>query len=450
MLRVASAAVLLLTAAIPDGRGRGQPPLPPSSTFRMNNGMRVTLVHVGTEKKAFVSLVLETGEIDEPPFGPGLAELTADMLLQGTVARSAQQIAAETAALGATLSVRAGPVTTTLGGEVPAANIPHFVTLIADLVRHPLLDSAGFERVRGAALRSLDSTLHNPADLARRQWRAIVFPDGPFGHPYSFASTLRQLQLGHVRNVYDDHFAAAHAHLYVSGNFIDAAAERAVRESFSDWTVGVPTARKSARPSTVHELATIDLPGAERSVTWIGAPVTDPAEHGFEALEVADMLLGGCDSSRVALDIASIEHAPPRASSALWQRRAATYWVAVIDVPTASTGAALAAVVGELSLLGKEAPTEEEVARARKRVMAAFDARSRSREGIVSLLEFMEEHGLDDAWRNGYDARVVAVTPEDVRTAVARHLDPARMAIAVAGDRVSIEPQLERLRPLVP
>jgi predicted Zn-dependent peptidase len=253
-----------------------------------------------------------------------------------------------------------------------------------------------------------------------------------------------------VRNVYDDSYAAAHAHLYVSGNFIDAVAEKSIRESFSDWTVGVPTQRKSAHASIVHELATIDVPGAARSVTWIGLPVSDPTDRGFAALEVADMLVGGYDSSRVALDIASIEHAAPKAASTIWQRHAATYWVSVIDVHTANTGAALGALVGELSVLKKEAPGEEEVARARRRVMAAFDAKAKSREGIVSLMEFMEEHGLDEAWRSGYDARVVAVTPEDVRAAVAKQLDPAHMAIAVAGDRETIEPQLARLRPLVP
>lgn len=451
-LRNACVALLLLVAGRPAARAHGQTTVlvKVSSTFKLNNGMRVTLVHVGAEKKAFVSLVLENGEIDEPAFGPGLAELTADMLLQGSVSRSAKQIATETASIGATINVRAGPVTTTISGEVPSANVPHFVTLISDLVRHPLLDTAAFERVRRASLRTLDSTMHSAGDLARQQWRAIVFPDGPFGHPYAVESTLRQLKLGHVRNVYDDSYAASHAHIYVSGTFVDAVAEKAIRESFTDWTIGLPTHRKPMRAATVHELATLDLPGADRSVTWIGAPVSDPADREFAALEVADMLVAGADSSRVALDIASIEQAPPRGSSTLWQRRTATYWVDVIDVHTANTGAAIGALLGELSVLMKEPPAEEEVAKARRRVIAAFDARSKSREGMVSMMEFMEEHGLGDGWRSGYAARVLAVTPEDVRAAVANHLDPAHMAIAVVGDRASIEPQLARLRPLVP
>jgi zinc protease len=419
-------------------------------TFAMKNGMRTTLIHTGTVRKAVVSLLLESGEIDDPAFGPGLSSLMADMLLQGTVARSAQEIQTEATSLGTKIAVRAGPVTTTVTAEVETTRIPRILSLVADLVRHPLLDTAGFGRVQRNAVRTLDSTLHDPAALAKQQWRAIIFPDGPFRHPYAIAATLGMLQLGHVRNVYDDNYSASHAHLYISGVFNDAAAEKSVREIFGDWTAGTPPKPVAIHAVTVHELATLDQPGAERAVIWIGLPVIDPADREFAKLEVADMLLAGNDSSRVPVDIAALEGTPPHASSTVWQRLNATYWVDALDVRTANSGAALGALIGELAALKKEEPLEAEVARARARVIAAFEVRNSSRDGLVSLLQFMDEHSLGDGWRTGYVKRVMAVTREDVRTAVATYLDPARMAIAIVGDRNAIEPQLAKLRPIVP
>ena len=158
-------------------------------TFTMFNGMKVTLVHAGEERKAVVSLELGTGEIDEPAFGPGLASLTAKILLEGTIARSALQIQRDAASLGGGITVTAGPVSTSLAGEVATGNIALYVALLGDVVRHPLLDTAGFERVRRTTLQALDSTLQNPADRARQQWRALVFPDQPFGRPYTHPVT---------------------------------------------------------------------------------------------------------------------------------------------------------------------------------------------------------------------------------------------------------------------
>jgi predicted Zn-dependent peptidase len=458
--RVACAAVAILTVGAAVAQPQGKPPararvpaavpaLAPY-TLTLKNGMRATFIRTGTARRAFVSLVLETGEIDEPPFGPGLASLTADMLLQGSVARSAQQITSEAAGLGTKLAVRAGPISTSISGDVPTAGVPRFLALVGDVVRHPLLDTAGFERVRRSALRALDSTLQNPADRARQQWRAIIFPDGPFGQPYSYASTLRTLQLGHVRNVFDESYSAARAHLYVSGVFDLAATEKVVRGIFSDWKAGSPAPLHAVRSATVHELVTSDQPGSARSVLWIGLPTIDPEHPDFAKLEVADMLVAGGDSSRVAIDLASIEGTAPHGTSSIWQRRHATYWAGVLDVRAENTGPALGALLGELSALERDAPTEAEVARARAGVIAALQARNSSRDGLVALVEFMEEHSLGPEWSAEHARRVMAVTPADVRAAVEAFLDPMRMAIVIVGDRASIEPQVAKLRPLVP
>ncbi len=426
-LRIVLAAIVFFTVGTTSAGGQSDNPV--LRTVALKNSMRATLIHTGVARKAFVSLVLLTGEADEPAFGPGLAALTANMLLEGTVARSARQIQAEAASLGTTLAVRAGPITTSLSGEVETAKIPRMLALVADLVRHPLLDTAGFGRVRRNAIRALDSTLKNPADLAKQQWRAIVFPDGPFGHPYAFAATLGALQLGHVRNVYDDNYSASRAHLYVSGTFDDAATETLVREVFSDWKAGAPAKPREMRAITAHELITVDRPGAARSVIWIGLPVTDPADREFAKLEVAGAMIAG---------------------SELWQRRGATYWVDTLEVPTENTGTALAALFGQLTTLKSAAPPEAEVEHARARVVAAFNARNGSRDGLVSLMEFMDEHSLGDGWRTEYVKRIAAVTPQDVRAAVTAYLDPTHMAIAIVGDRALVEPQLAKLRPIIP
>lgn len=438
--------IVALLAALLSASAEGQS----IRSFTTKNGLRTTLIHVGTAKRATVALVLQTGEVDEPSFGPGLAALTADMLLQGSVSRSARQIATESSALGTKIDVRSGAMTTSVSADVESQNLPHLLSLVADLVRHPLLDTASFGRVRRHALSALDTTLHNPAELAKQQWRAIIFPNGPFGHPFAYAGTLGMLQLGHVRNVYDDNYAASRSHLYVSGVFDDAQIEKEVREIYSDWTVGLPAKPRTVRPVTNHELVTLDQPGAERSVVWIGLPVIDPADREFAKLEVADMLLSGDDSSRVSGEIANLEGTPPHSISTIWKRRSATYWVAELNVRTANTGAAIEALFHQLEELSRVAPQERHVTRARNLLIARFDAQNSSRDGMVDLMEFMDEHSLGDGWRASYVKNIKDVSREDVRSAIAAYLDPRKMAISIVGDRAAIEPQLQKLRPILP
>ncbi len=450
LLTALAATVIVASATVPILLHGQAPMIEHHRSFTLKNGLKVTLVHTGVEKKALVSLVLETGEIDEPAFGPGLASLTADMLLQGTVSRSAQQIVSESATLGTHISVQAGPISTTITGEAETVRLPRLLSLISDIVRHPLLDTACFGRALRGAIHVLDSTLANPANLARQQWRAIIFPDGPFGRPYSYAATFPQLLLGHVRNVYDDNYAASRTHLYVSGSFDDAAAENSVRDILSDWKAGTPPRPRAIQMATTHELVIVDKPGLERAFAWIGVPTIDASNKDYAAFEVADMIIGGDDGSRVANDISSIEKTPRLGSSSIWTRKGATYWVDVLDVRAEHAGAALGAVVGELTALQKETPSDAELLRARRRVVQSFQARTDSRDGIVAQLELADEHGLADSWITDYPKRVMAVSADEVRAAVRTYLDPQKMAIAIVGDRSVIEPQLEKLRPLIP
>ena len=89
--------------------------IPAHRTFSMRNGMQVTLVHYGTVPKVVVTLEMHTGLIDEPSFGAGVASLAMDMLLEGTVARSAQDISRQAANMCGAVNVSVGAVTSTIG-----------------------------------------------------------------------------------------------------------------------------------------------------------------------------------------------------------------------------------------------------------------------------------------------------------------------------------------------
>ena len=419
-------------------------------TFAMLNGMKVTLVHTGVEKKAVVALELDSGEIDEPPFGPGVSALMAGMLLEGTVARPAAQIRREASGFGTTLAVTSGPVITSLRGEVASENIARFVSLLGDVVRHPLLDTAGFERVRRNALRSLDSTLQHPEDLARQRWRALVFPGQPFGSPYSYPSTLAALQLGHVRNVYDDSFGGARAQLYISGVFDDAAVEHAVRDVFSDWKAGTPAARRPIAPVAQRQFQLVDMPGATRSTIWVGLPVIDPSSPDFIALEVTNELFARRWATHFRADARRDQGPGQGAGSALWPHRGAAYWTAVAEVSTDSTGAALDSLFAHVDRLRQEPASADELQRVKQALANGFSSMSASRAGSVSQLSYVRENGLGESFLTDYRRRVMAVSAEDIRRIAGSALDPARMTITVVGSRMTAGPQLARFRVATP
>ena len=74
--------------------------LPARRTYKLPNGMEVTLAQYGVIPKVAVSLVLDVGDIDQQPNEVWLPEMTADMLLEGTTTRSNADIATQAAGMG--------------------------------------------------------------------------------------------------------------------------------------------------------------------------------------------------------------------------------------------------------------------------------------------------------------------------------------------------------------
>lgn len=454
---VAAFAVIALPPAVANAQTtKEQPPAPaaPKSfrvadhrTFTMKNGMQVTLIHYGAVPKAVVTLEIRTGAIDEPPFGAGLAGLVAEMLLQGTVARSAQRISRDAADMGGSISANAGAVATTIGGEVLSEHTARFISLVADVARHPGLDKNDFERVRANALRDLAISMQNASNIARRQWRYMVFPDHPFGRPFSSEATLRALSMGHVRNFLDDNYNASRAHLYVSGVFNDAAIEKEIRYDFSDWDGGAGPTAVRVKPVTERQVAMVDRPDAVQSTIIVGLPVLEPKDPDFVKFEVTDALLGGAFGSRITANIREDKGYTYSPYSQVWRRQSASYWIESADVTTKDTGNSLKEIFAEIDRLRREAPPQSELEGIKQNLVGLFTLQNSSRDGMVSQLRYVEEQKLGESYLSDYVRNVFTVTPEDVRRLAQQQLDPNRMTIAVVGDRKTVEPQIAPYRP---
>ena len=80
--------------------------MPAFKRFKLKNGLEVILAEFHDLPLVDVSLVIKAGGGANPPELAGLAEMTANMLDEGTKTRSALDIADEMAVLGANLGDR--------------------------------------------------------------------------------------------------------------------------------------------------------------------------------------------------------------------------------------------------------------------------------------------------------------------------------------------------------
>lgn len=425
----------------PPGQPKGFT-LPAKREFTLPNGMGVTLVPYGDVPKVDIELVALTGNANERNDQLWLADVTGRMMQQGTTTRSAQAIASAAADMGGSLDVDVQLDQTLFGGSVLSEFAPDFVSLVADVVRHPTFPDSELARVKGNLARELAIQKSTPQAQALELFRAALYGDQRYGKIFPTEQMLEGYTTAQVRDFYGQQLGAARSHLYVVGRFDPAAVERAARTAFGDWAAGAPPALPTPHPTSTRRVVVADRPKAVQSTIYVGLPVPDPSSPDYVPLLVTDALLGGSFGSRITSNIREAKGYTYSPGSVVSSRYRDAYWVEAADVTTNVTGPALTEIFKEIDRLRTEAPSPAELAGIQNYLAGTFVLRNSSRGGIINQLAFLRLHGLPDSYLTDFVKHVYAVTPAEVQRITRQYLDPSRMTIAIVGDRSVIDQQL--------
>ncbi len=424
--------------------------LPPTRTFSLKNGMQVTLIPFGIVPKVTMDLQVRTGRIDEGPNDVSLSSVVGDMMREGTTTRTPQDVSRQAADMGGSVDVSAGDEIMSVSGTVLSDFTAGLVALIADVAQHPRFDSADLKRIIDKHARDDAVALAQAGVLARKQFREMTYGDHPFARLYPTEPMLRGFTIERVRDFYTKNLGAQRAHLYVSGVYDARAVEQAVHSAFDDWSTGASATERPPVIAAKQQVAVIDRAKSVQSSMRMGVAVADPSSPDFIKLTVTDYLLGGAFGSRITSNIREDKGYTYSPGSFVGVYKKSAIWMEIADVTTNVTGASLTEIFKEIDRLRTEAPPEPELTGIKNNLAGVFTVQNSSRGGLIGQMAFVNLHGLGQDYLTSYVKNVMAVSPEDVKTTAQKYIDPAKISIAIVGDKKSVEKQLGEVKAIKP
>lgn len=425
--------------------------LPERETLELDNGLKLTFIDYGTVPKVTVLAVVRTGNIDDGE-STWLADVTLEMLKEGTTSRSAPAIAEAAADMGGSLIVGAGAEQATVGISVLSEHAVDAAELVADLLRNPAFPAAELPRVLSNFERNLAVARSDPQSLAGEALARLVYGDHPFGRAFPQPGQLAGYDIAAVRAFHDRNFGASRTHVYVAGRYDRAMLEAALRRSLGEWREGAPPSVLPASPAESLQLALIDTPDAPQSSIRLAVLVPHPAHALYFPTTIMNSLLGGAFGSRITANIREDKGYSYSPDSSISARRGTALWVMSAEVTTEHTADALTEIYREIDRLQREAPPAPELDAMKAYRAGLFVISNSSPNGVLGQLAFMDLHGLPPEFLTGWVASVHGVTPQQVSEIAARFIRPQRMAVVVAGDLAKVRdavlrlPQLEGAR----
>jgi len=449
-------AMFFVWAAVPADAQKQTPPsggppkpfsVPQHETYTLPSGMRVTLVPYGNLPKVGLVLVVRAGTANQPPDMPGLAELFAELMKEGTASRSAKQVAEQAADMGGTLDVSVDADQTEISSDVLSEFGPQAAKLIADVAEHPLFPESELPRLKNDALRQLTVAKSRPQNLSRERFRKILYPNHPYGIVFPTREGIEKTSVPAIKKFYADNFGAVRAHLYVAGRFDSAELKKAIAESFAGWTSGSAPLPDVPNAKPQHVLDLTDRPGAAQSTLLLGLPVPGPNSPDTVPLSVTNALLGGSFASRITSNIREQKGYTYSPFSSVSSRYHDAYWAEAADVTTQFTGPSLKEIFGEIKRLQDEPPSEAELKGIETYLSGLFVIQNSSRGALIQQLDFVDLQGLGDDYLKNWVQNVNAVTPDKVQQIARQYIKPEEMTIVIVGDKSKIADQIKPFAP---
>jgi zinc protease len=414
------------------------------SRAKLQNGMKLAMLPK-LSRGGTVSATIQLRFGDEKSL-TGLratGELTGALLMRGTNTNTRQQLQDEMLSLNARINVsgEAGRATATI--NTIDANLVPAMRLAIEMLREPAFPDAEFDRAKQLRIAGIENGRTDPAALAPLALSRVMnpFPRGDVRYVGTIdeqIEDLKKVSLDDVRKFHARFYGASHGEIVVVGQFNEGQVRAAAAELLGAWSVPAPYARiATSYQKTTPVNLKIETPDKQNATfdAALAFPMSD-TDPDYPAMVLANYMFGGSITGRAPNRIRNQEGLSYGVSSRFAAPvigNAARFDGAAISNPQ-NTPKVEASFRDELAKTLATGFTADEVAAA-KRALRDQRTVGRSQDaGLIGLIGIREEFDRTLAWDEQIDAKLDALTVDEVNAAFRRHVNLDQLSIVKAGD----------------
>jgi len=420
--------------------------LPNKTVINYDNGLTLVMVPWGSLPKASVQVTVKTGNIHELEDEVWLSDVLADLMKEGSTSMTADEIANKISGMGGGMNVGVSPHTTTFSANVLEEFADDALTIMADVIMNPALPENELSRLVNDNKRSLSVAMTSAQSQATAAFYAAMYPDHPYGRVFPTAEMLDSYTLDKVKNFYNTNFGGKRTTIYVAGKFDLEAVKAVAKSSLANWQAGPESFYPVAEPVIASSVSIEDRPDAPQTTLRFGLPVVDQGHEDYNALYLANQILGGAFSSRITSNIREDKGYTYSPYSTIDDNYQGGIWFQAADVTTADTGNALKEILYEIDRMQTDTVPEEELQGMKNYETGIYVLRNATPGGIIAQLRNLDVYDLDESTLTDYVANINAVTVDQIRDMVRKYIRPDEMALVTVGDKKVIEKQVDEFK----
>ena len=419
-------------------------PIAEIQKFELSNGLRLVVREDPRLPLVSMSALFRSGLLAETPKTNGITRLTARVLLKGTKTRTAEQIANQIEAIGGSISSDAGNNSMSVGVHVMKPDLKTGVDLLADVLLNANFPEKAVAREKEVQIAGIKQEEEQLTTVARNILRQALFTD----HPYALRSTgspesVQQLTQKDLLEFRDKYLVAKNGVISVFGNVNTAEVKELFEKELGKMKPGALALTDTRPPAPIAKIENVEAKKEKAQgvimVGYRGVDMFSKDRHALELIDEASSDLGSRFFIRIREQMGLAYYVGASQMQGLVPGLFAFY----LGTDPQKIEPVKTALLDEIRKLASEGLTQEELARAKKKLIGQHQIAMQSNDSFGYQCALDELYGLGFDHYKSLEREADAVTLDEIKRVAAKYFrdQPYVLATVRPPDRPPVAKQ---------
>jgi predicted Zn-dependent peptidase len=423
--------------------------LPRATETTLSNGVVVLIME--NHRLPLISIqynISGAGPLFDPSNTPGLANIGALMLREGTKTKTSVEIAEQSAQLGAEISASAafGSSSTLINASGLSDNFDQWLALTNDVLLNANFPADELNRLKQRLKAQLRQQRANPNFLANERFSKAVYGSYPASVVSATNESIDAITSEMLAKWHQDRYKPQNTILGITGDVKAAEILPKLEKALAGWKKDDLKEVLPSNPTPVasKKVFLVDRPGSVQTTVALGNIAIDRRDPDYIPLTVLNRILGGGPAARLFLNLREEKGYTYGVYSSFTALKYPGPWRAGGDVRTEVTQGAMTEFFNEFQRIRDQKVPVTELEEAKRAIVAGFALSLEKPTELLGYAITRQIYGFPADYWDTYPVKVMAVTAEDIERVARKYINPENVQIVAVGDVSKIKPVFEK------
>ncbi len=390
--------------------------------FELSNGLRLLVRQDARLPLVAIGAVFRSGLLAETPQTNGITRLMAKVLLKGTKTRTAEQIANQIEAVGGSISSEAGNNSFAVSLDITKPDVKLGVELLSDVLLNATMPEEAIAREKEVQIAAIKQDEEQLTTVARNILRQALFTQ----HPYALRAngsvdSIQRLTRKDLLEFRDRYVVAKNGVIFVFGDVKAAEVKQLFEQALAGMKPGTLALTDAHPAAPLNKIETVESRKEKAQgvimVGYRGADIFSPDRYPLQLIDEASSDLGSRFFVRIREQMGLAYYVGANQMEGLVPGLFAFY----LGTDPQKIEPVKTALLDEIHKLATDGLTNEELARAKKKLIGQQEIANQSNDSFGYQCALDEIYGLGFNYYKSLEHGVEAVSLDDIKRVAAKY-----------------------------